>query len=309
MAGGADDKAAAQVLFDEGRKLMDQGKYAQACPKLESSQKLDPGAGTLLNLAACYEKNGQTASAWVTYTDAATASQDRHPDWAQKARERAAALAPGLSRLMVEVPNPPSGLEVTRDGKVLDSGSYGVSMPVDPGHHVIEATAPGHAPFHREIDVDPKGAKTSVTVTLTAQHVAPPGPGPGPAGGPAPGGETGGGGSGMRIAGLTVAGVGVVGIVLGSVFGVVAIGKKNDAAPNCLPDFSKCNTTGKAMVDDALTMATLSTVGFIAGGVLAAAGITLFLLAPKSQSKEAARLTVRVGSAGGPLGLTLSGAF
>ena len=316
FAGGADDKAAAQMLFDEGRKLMDKHDYAAACPKLESSQRLDPGAGTLMNLAACYEKNGQIASAWVTYTDAATASQDRHPDWAKAARDRVAALAPQLSRLMIEVPNAPSGVEVTRDGKVLESGSYGVAMPVDPGHHVIEATAPGHKPFHQELDVKGGGTRATVTVTLAAQPQAPAGP-TGPTGPvqttsppPTPPSEQG-RGSGMRVAGLTVAGVGAAGVVVGAIFGGLAIGKKNDASnpAYCTPPyFSSCNATGKSMVDDAMTFANVSTVAFIAGGVLAAAGVTIFFLAPTSHA-EAASLSVRVGSAGGPLGLTLGGAF
>ena len=67
-------KAAAQALFDEGKRLMDAGQFAQACPKFADSEKLDPGVGTLLNLGVCYEKNGQTASAWATYKEAASAA-------------------------------------------------------------------------------------------------------------------------------------------------------------------------------------------------------------------------------------------
>ena len=70
----AADKAAAQALFDEGKRLMDAGQFAQACPKFADSEKLDPGVGTLLNLGVCYEKNGQTASAWATYKEAASAA-------------------------------------------------------------------------------------------------------------------------------------------------------------------------------------------------------------------------------------------
>src|SRR5258706_2634131 len=65
------DKAAAQTLFDDGRKLMAAGKFGEACPKLAESQTLDPGVGTPVNLADCYEPGGQTASAWTAFLEAA----------------------------------------------------------------------------------------------------------------------------------------------------------------------------------------------------------------------------------------------
>jgi hypothetical protein len=66
----AEDRAAADTLFREGRALVKQGRYAEGCSKLVVSQKLDPTGGTLLALADCYELNGQTASAWATFSDA-----------------------------------------------------------------------------------------------------------------------------------------------------------------------------------------------------------------------------------------------
>src|ERR1700722_1557843 len=119
FAQDASSQAAAQALFEQARQLMADGKYAEACPKLVESERLDPGAGTLLNLGHCYEKNGQTASAWVTFKDAAAAADLKHrAEGSARARERALALEPTLSKLTIDVPPEArvSGLQVRRDG-------------------------------------------------------------------------------------------------------------------------------------------------------------------------------------------------
>ena len=55
----AENKAAAEALFDEGRALMDKGDIGGACREFEESDRLDPAPGTLLNLAGCYDGLGQ----------------------------------------------------------------------------------------------------------------------------------------------------------------------------------------------------------------------------------------------------------
>lgn len=172
-------EAAATALFDEGRKLMAAHKYADACPKLAESERLAPSGGTLLNLADCYEHTGQTASAWVAWKDAAArANAAGKADVEKRALSKAAALEPTLSRLTVSVDaaSDVAGLEIKNDGVAVGHAELGVALPVDPGLHLVEATAPKKKPFSAKVDVAAKQTDAKVTVTLEdeAQAAEPP---------------------------------------------------------------------------------------------------------------------------------------
>jgi Flp pilus assembly protein TadD len=67
----ADDKAAAEAQFVKAKKLMKDGKTAEACEAFAKSQELDPQLGTRYNLGICYQQLGKTASAWVLFRDVA----------------------------------------------------------------------------------------------------------------------------------------------------------------------------------------------------------------------------------------------
>ncbi|MFT3923838.1 MAG: carboxypeptidase-like regulatory domain-containing protein [Myxococcales bacterium] len=175
------DRALANDLFQRGRKALLEQRYAEACPLLEESQRLDPAGGTLLNLALCHENLGQTATAWTEYHDAlAIARHERRSDRAEFALAHIASLEARLSRLVIEAELPlAEGLVIERDGTVLNASVWGEPMPVDPGVHSVRARAPGYVTFEQSVTMADAGDTQTVRVPVLAL-VPPPEPPPAP---------------------------------------------------------------------------------------------------------------------------------
>jgi hypothetical protein len=213
---------------------MDQAHYAEACPKLQESLRIDPGMGTRFNLAHCWEKLGLTASAWGLFLDVASEAQ-RTGQQAREigARERAAALEPKLSRLRVDVPNPVPGLTILISREELGQGAWSAAMPVDPGSYHIEAKAPDKQPWSRDVTVEGTGTTTTVEVPAL-REVAPavemPIPDYAQAGPPE---DTNARGSGRIILALSLGTLGVAGVVAGVVYGLDAQSHTNAAQALC----------------------------------------------------------------------------
>jgi serine/threonine-protein kinase len=135
---------------------MKAGKFDEACPKLAESQRLDPGVGTLFNLARCYEQTGRLASAWSRYLEASQEAERRgEPRRARAARRFADRLEPGLHRLVILVPvdSRIDGLAVERGGTPVGKGAWGAKVPVDAGEVVVRASAPGHEPWEKAVEM------------------------------------------------------------------------------------------------------------------------------------------------------------
>jgi hypothetical protein len=285
---------AAQALFDTGKRLATEHKYAEACPKFEESQRLDPAIGTHYAMAECYEKAGRLASAWVAYLDVASeAGAQKRADREKYAKARAAALAPRLSRISVLVP-PSSrapGLEIKRDGETLHDAQWGVPVPADPGSHVIAATAPGKLAFQTTVVVRDEGKIEEVTLGPLADAPAPPptvvGPTPSAtAGGEAPPVPPGEGPHGLgtqRILALAIGAVGLGGVIVGSVFGLETLSKHSSSQQEC--PGNACSPAGLQDVSDGKNAGNVSTIAFAVGGAALAGGVVLWLTAPSSSPK------------------------
>lgn len=311
-AQSAADTTTAEQLFAEARALMSERRFAEACPKLEISLRLDPALGTRLNLAACYEEVGRLASAWGMYREAAElAAKQGQAKRVKFAQDRAGALLPRLPRLLVEVPAAVRvpNLRITRDGTELDAALYDAPIYVDPGEHTLQISAPGYLLSTQRVHAV-ESQETRLTV---APLVAEPTPAPRPRLEPAPRlaapplvlidrGRS------RRLAGLVVAGSGVVGVGVGLGFGLWAKRTWDDAKAEGRCDLvtDLCTPAGQALADDARRRATISTVVVGLGATALATGTILYFTAPRPERRA---LAVVPGPGPGLGGLTVLGRF
>lgn len=283
----AADRAAAQALFDQARKLMNDDRYEEACKKFEESQRLDPAPGTQLNLADCFERIGKTASAWINFLEVAAKAKKEYR--ITVAKERAAALEPQLVRLAILVPHRVSGLEIRRDDNLVREPQWGTALPIDPGRHTITATAPGKKPWTQKFEIAEDKKQHEITVAKLAD--APIEPKQKPKQKPEkPGPDTAQSDGTVNLAlALVAGGIGVIGIGIGTAFGVIAMGKNDDSLEHCLEsDPNLCQPEGVTLRDEALTAGNVSTAGFVIGGVGLAAGLVLWLTAPSAPEGDEA---------------------
>jgi hypothetical protein len=273
----AADRTLAQSLFDEGRRLMDAGRFSEACPRFADSQRLDPGGGTLLNLALCYERLGRIGLAYITYGEALSLAIAEHrPEREAFARQRVAAIEGRLPRLRIVVREPALGLAIRLDGTPVPGTAWGIPAPVDPGRHTIDATAPGRAPFQAIVTLG-EGQFQDIPVVFSPERsVAPSWSEP-----------TGGQGRHTewhRPAGFYVlGGLAVAAGITSFVTGLMALSAHNAAQGECNTSRGYCSSDGINDASRARTLAWVSTAT-LAGG--AAAGFAALVL-PLSETETA----------------------
>ncbi len=165
----------ADALFREGQRLMTAGQTHEACLKFAESQRADPAIGTLINLAACHEKEGKIASAATEFSDAAAEAQRAgQPDREQYARSHAQALDKKVHHLVIDFKSPPDNAEVKLDGTAFGLALLHTPVPVDPGEHTVEAAAPGKKSWSQKITAAADAATDHIDIPELENAPAPP---------------------------------------------------------------------------------------------------------------------------------------
>jgi hypothetical protein len=301
------------------RTLMDQGDEALAAKDLTAALRAYQSAHAIMNVPTTGLEVARTQAALGMLIEAHAVAEavTRMPKVAgespalERARQDAARiiedLAARVPSLQLEVvgPTDPLRVEVRLDGVVVPATARAAPLPVNPGKRVLQASLAGHRDALVEVQVEER-ARTTVRLRLDpdpAATAAPPPQTPPLAEPPAaiasitpdaPRSSW----STQRTVALVVGGVGVVGLGVGSVFGLMAQSKNDEArTPENCPTETRCHSAGKALLDDASSAATISTIAFAAGGAALAAGVVLFVTAPSKRASAAATLRVVPGGA------------
>jgi hypothetical protein len=296
-ASRADEHGESDPTFDRGLAAMLKGDYATACPLLATSYRADPRLGTLFTLAECESQSGKPAHALAHYQTflrdyrrPGVPRSSTNDERSRIAESRRAALAGKVGYLTVVVPTPaPNGLAVEVDDEPLAEDAIGVEAPAEPGPVVVRLRVPGRGPRETRLDLA-VGEHRTVMLTLIEPEAPPPTPvatasvpqQPPPPAEPER--------ADTSPYAFVTGGFAIVGIAVGTVAGLVVVGKKSAIDAGCPAD--RCNAAALDDVHTARTAGAISTVAFALGGAALISTVAILLVgrarAPATKSRAVA---------------------
>jgi hypothetical protein len=303
------DRGQARDLGTQGYAALEKGDYVTAEDLLRRAEALYHAPTILLGLARAQAHRGKFVEAWENYHRVVIEGAPANAPPAIRAAVAAAmaeidAVAPHRGKLTVTVVGPKDAA-VALDGVALPPAALGAARFVNPGKHLVHASSPGWQAGDTLVTVA-EGAEATAAVELHAAPTAVPPTDavsatftttPSNDSAPTPPAS----GSGWRTIGWVSLAAGGVGLVVGGITGALAMSNRSNAASSPCAS-SPCGQSDLSSYQSTLssfhTFATTSTVGFIAGGVLAAGGAAL-LLTMHGDSRTS--LAAYVGPSGGGL--------
>jgi tetratricopeptide (TPR) repeat protein len=298
-------RGTARQLSAEGGSFYEQGNFQQAYDRFSRAYALEHLAPVGLGAARSLIKLGR----WVEASERLLEVQrqplrEGAPPEHAKAREEAGseleALLPRIPSVRVIIEGAEANdVFVTLNGELLPASLIGAARPVDPGKIAVKGTR-GADVVEARVELLERETR-DVTLRFRALSAAPVAPAPVPVrleparrGPEDPG-------AGQRTIGYITIGAGGAGIVLGSIFGLLAAGQQSELDAAC-PERS-CPPSHYEALDSYEARKTTASIGLIGGAVLVAGGTALVLSAPTAASARAgiprrdaaSRLGVRFG--------------
>jgi len=251
-------KQEARSNANAGLKAFKAGDWALALERFGMAEEIIHAPPHLLFMARANAKLGEMLAARELYLQVINEELPgrRPPKAFVKAQEDAKAeleaLEQEIPRLTIEVTGPPpEDVALTLNGEDVapDSGA----MDLNPGDYTVVARAEGHHEARQTLTLEP-GQRETVTLAPEPVPVETPPPPEKP----------------FPIVPVALIGGGALGIGVGVITGVMALDTAGELRDTCPQN--PCPTQHESLADEANTLATVSTVGFVVGGLAAAAG-------------------------------------
>ena len=289
--------------FQRGLKLFDEQDFRAALIEFRRANELVPNPNVFYNIGqSCYQLQDYVC-ALQAFERYLAENGAKTPDNRRKEAETEINELRGRVAYFILTTNP-TGAEISIDDTVIGKTPFASPPLVSAGRRKITATLEGRPLLTRTLDVaggdrlkidlkfpEPTTATTSsapLAPVTSAPTTAPP-----PSNPPAQ----------TPIAAYTAFGIGATGVLVGSIFGLMAVSSRSSLDDVC--NAKKCPPSASSDLDALKRNSTVSTVGFVVGAVGAGVG-TVLLLSPSKSGTEAKRSVhpwLGLGSAG------LSGRF
>lgn len=288
-------KTAARALGAAGVEELQKGNGAAASDKLEKAYGLLKVPSLALWSARALVKRGLLVEATERYLEGSNLQAPSGDSTVQRksqadARTELAALKPKVPSVVIQLAGTDlAEVTITLDGEQLAASWVGQPRLVNPGtHHIVAQRGADKVEGSATVaESESKLIELKFTdAPVTAAPSVPAGSSVSPLVEPAEANSHH-SASAQRAIAWVALGVGAAGVAFGGVTGIVAAGKKSDLNNSHECQGSRCPTSQTDTVNGLNSMRTLSSVGFIAGGVLAGTGLVL-LLSSKASSESGA---------------------
>jgi hypothetical protein len=293
------DVAAARALGQEGVRLAEAGNCQEAVDKLSRAEKIFHAPTTLARLGECQVQLGKIVDGTenlnkVSRESLAPGAPPAFVAAQERARKVLAEARPKIAKLKIAVAGPQDVTWTVKvDGETMPLANLNTNRPIDPGEHNVEVTAPGYKRASTKVTLT-EGGTDSVALTLEPDPNA-------PKAAPLANTQSDPNRDGnqtlskpespqeppSRAPAYVALGLGVAGVAVGSIFGLMATSKKSDLDNACQNKI--CGPAQQDDLDSGKTLGTISTVGFIVGGVGLVAGAYLFFTSGSSAGGKAAK--------------------
>jgi hypothetical protein len=280
----------ARALGEEAAAAFERGQWEAARSLYHRARQLYPAPTLGVREARCLVKLGRLLEAERVYErTAALPVNAADPNVnaitfasAQAdARREGAAVRERIPFLTIRVAGPAEATELAVDGAALPATAIGIERSLDPGLHTVSGKVNGSRIAVVSLTLAEGEHRTLIVAAPT-----------GSAGPPVDGARRENSGRAQRIAGMATAGAGAVALGLGIGFGVAATSKHTQLEGECAG--GACLPSSQDTLDSFHTLRTLSTISYVAGGVLVVGGVVLFATAPTSGKVQASSDPVRV---------------